>query len=187
MRNFLTTRVKSPKISTAFQFSMSFVILALIGSLLLWMPFFQRDPGAHSYFDHFLTSVSLVSVSGMGALPVGPTYNIFGQIICLILIQVGGLGVVTFINFGLYTMNQRISLKNQYMLQEVFSRDTNENFSSFLLSIYQFSIVSELIGSAILMIDFIPRYGFFEGIFNSFFLAVSAFNNSGFNNLGPEV
>ncbi|MBG9985208.1 TrkH family potassium uptake protein [Aerococcaceae bacterium DSM 111022] len=185
MRNFLTTRVKSPKISTAFQFSMSFVILALIGSLLLWMPFFQRDPGAHSYFDHFLTSVSLVSVSGMGALPVGPTYNIFGQIICLILIQVGGLGVVTFINFGLYTMNQRISLKNQYMLQEVFSRDTNENFSSFLLSIYQFSIVSELIGSAILMIDFIPRYGFFEGIFNSFFLAVSAFNNSGFNNLGP--
>lgn len=184
MRHFLKPQFRVPKLSTAFQFSMSFVLLALFGSLVLWLPIFHLDPGEHSYFEHFLTSVSLVSVSGMGALPIGTTYNFAGQIFCLLLIQVGGLGVVTFINFGLYSMNQRISLKNQYMLQEVFSRETNENFSSFLISIYQFSLIAELIGSTILMIDFIPRYGWTHGIFNSLFLAVSAFNNSGFHNLG---
>ncbi len=184
MRHLLKPPFQLPKLSTAFQFSMSFVVLALVGSLLLWLPIFQQIPGQHSFFEHFLTSVSLVSVSGMGVLPIGVTYNFAGQLLCLLLIQLGGLGVVTFINFGLYSLNQRISLKNQYMIQEVFSRDTNEDFSSFLSSIYQFSLMAELIGSLILMLDFIPRFGFWQGIFNAFFLSVSAFNNSGIHNFG---
>lgn len=176
--------MKFPTLSNGLQFSLSFILLALVGSVVLSIPLLHQSGVQATYFDHFLTSVSLVSVSGMAALPVGTTYNFWGQVICLILIQIGGLGVVTLINFGLYTMHRRISLRDQYMIQEVFSRDTNEDFTSFLGSIYSFTLAAELIGSLFLMIDFVPRYGWARGMFNAFFIAVSSFSNSGFDNLG---
>lgn len=172
------------QLKTSLWLSFSLVIFAFLGSLLLAIPIFTRPGVDASYFDHLITSISLVSVSGLAALPIGPTYNMAGQLICLFLIQVGGLGVITILNFGLFTMRRRISLKDQIMIQEAMGRNTNRNFLSFLSSIYRFTLTIELIGAAIIMTDFVPRYGWLHGTFNAFFLSVSAFSNSGFHNLG---
>lgn len=170
--------------STSFRLVLSFIIFAFAGSFVLAMPMMTYPGIEASYFDHLLTAVSLVCVSGMAALPIGETYNIWGQMVALVMIQVGGLGVITIINTGLYYLHRRIPLKDQYILQAALNRNTNTNFIGFLFSIYRFTIYFELIAAAVIMIDFWPRYGFFKGAFNSIFLSVSAFTNSGFDNVG---
>lgn len=172
------------RLSTSFRLSMSLVTVGLFASLALSLSFFHQPGLEATYFDHLLTAISLVSVTGMAALPIGESYNFLGQLVCLALIQVGGLGVITIINLTLYYLNRRISLQDQLLMQNALNRDSNANFFDFLLSIYRFTLLAELVGAGILMIDFVPRYGWGAGAFNAFFLSVSAFNNSGFHNLG---
>lgn len=170
--------------STSFQLVLSFILFAFAGSFILALPMMQHEGVDASYFDHLLTAVSLVCVSGMASLPIGETYNIWGQIVALFMIQIGGLGVITIINTGLYYLHRKIPLKDQYILQAALNRDTNANFLSFLFSIYRFTLYFELAAAAVIMIDFWPRYGFFKGAFNAFFLSVAAFTNSGLDNVG---
>lgn len=173
--------------STPFIITVSFVLVAFIGSLLLSAPFATRPLVTASYFDHFITAISLVCVSGIAALPIGETYNLFGQVIALILIQMGGLGVITIINTGLFYLNQELSLKNQYLIQASLNRNTNSNLYDFLFSIYSLTFVAEAIGTVIIMTRFVPQYGWLKGTFNSLFLSVSAFTNSGFDNIGSAT
>ncbi|MGO1249142.1 MAG: potassium transporter TrkG, partial [Streptococcus thermophilus] len=171
------------KISTSLQLTLSFVLVAFIGSLILSLPIFHQPSTDVGYFDHLLTAISLVCVSGMAALPIAETYNLAGQVIALLLIQVGGLGVITILNVGIFYLNRRLSLQDQYLLQQSLSRDTNSNLMDFLLSIYKFTISAEIIGALIIMYDFVPRFGFARGAFNALFLSISSFSNSGFHNL----
>lgn len=177
-------RLKPENWSTSFRLVLSFILFAFAGSFVLALPIMHHPGVDASYFDHLLTAVSLVCVSGMASLPIGETYNIWGQMVALLMIQVGGLGVITIINTGLYYLHRRIPLKDQYILQAALNRDTNANFLGFLFSIYRFTIYFELIAAAVILIDFWPRYGFLKGAFNAIFLSVSAFTNSGFDNVG---
>lgn len=169
---------------TATVLTVSFLVVAAIGGMLLSLPFFHQPAIDASFFDHFITAVSLVCVSGIAALPIGETYNIFGQAIALLIIQIGGLGVITIINTGLFYLNQQLSLKNQYLIQASLNRDTNTNLFDFLFSIYRLTLTVELLGTLIIMTNFVPEFGWLQGSFNSLFLAVSAFNNSGVDNIG---
>ncbi|MGX7091759.1 TrkH family potassium uptake protein [Hutsoniella sourekii] len=166
---------------TALKITGSFVLLALIGSFLLNLPILQV-PNDATYFDHLITATSLVCVSGLATVSIYETYNIYGQILALILIQIGGLGIITLLNVGLYYLRKRITLTEQHMLLESFNRDTSEDFTGFLLTIYRFTLSMELLGALILMLDFIPRWGWKQGSFNAIFTAVSAFSNAGFQN-----
>lgn len=177
-------KIKPQNWSTSFRLVISFILFGFAGSLVLSLPMMTNPEVDVSYFDHLLTAISLVCVSGMAALPIGETYTIWGQIVALIMIQVGGLGVITIVNTGLYYLHRRIPLKDQYMLQAALNRDTNADFIGFLFSIYRFTLTFELAAAAVIMIDFWPRYGFFQGGFNAMFLSVAAFTNSGLDNVG---
>lgn len=172
--------------STAFRLTISFVLVAAAGSFVLALPVMHKPYLDATYFDHLLTAVSLICVSGMAALPIGESYNMLGQVVALIMIQVGGLGVITIVNMGLYYLQRRIPLKDQYILQAALNRDTNADFLNFLISIYRFTFIVELLAASVIMIDFVPRYGWFNGTFNAIFLSISAFTNSGFDNVGTN-
>lgn len=94
-----------------------------------------------------------------------------GQVVALIMIQVGGLCVITIVNMGLYYLQRRIPLKDQYILQAALNRDTNTDFLNFLISFYRFTFIVELLAASVIMIDFVPRYGWFNGTFNAIFLS----------------
>lgn len=81
------------------------MLVAFIGSLILSLPFFHQPSTDVGYFDHLLTAISLVCVSGMAALPIAETYNLAGQVVALLLIQVGGMGVITILNVGIFYLN----------------------------------------------------------------------------------
>lgn len=169
---------------TATVLTVSFLVVAAIGGMLLSLPLFHQPAIDASFFDHFITAVSLVCVSGIAALPIGETYNIFGQAIALLIIQIGGLGVITIINTGIFYLNQQLSLKNQYLIQASLNRDTNTQLFDFLFSIYRLTLTVELLGTLIIMTNFVPEFGWLQGTFNALFLAVSAFTNAGVDNIG---
>ncbi|MCW6662350.1 TrkH family potassium uptake protein [Aerococcaceae bacterium NML190073] len=172
--------------SASRKLSTSFLIVILIGSLLLSLPIAHQPGVRTTYLDHLFTSVSMVCVTGLSVITVSDTYNLFGQLIGICLMQIGGLGLITLISISFFSLKRRISLSNHYTLQEALNQNSTSNLRAFLFAAYRITILTELVAACVLMTDFIPRYGWFDGIFNAFFIAVSAFCNAGFDNLGAS-
>ena len=164
----------------------SFAIVILIGSFLLNLPISQLSTSQATYFDHLFTTISMVCVTGLFTQPVAPTYNTFGQIICMFLMQIGGLGLMSMIAFFLYDFGKKLSLTDRLALQDSLNRDDTKNFKEYLRTIFKYTFMIEGIAAVLLMIRFIPLLGMEKGIFTSVFLAISAFCNAGFDNLGSS-
>lgn len=108
------------RMSPARRIFLSFALVILVGSLLLSLPFVQAETSHASYFDHLFTTVSMVCVTGLFTLPVASTYNVWGQLICMLLIQIGGLGLMTFIGVFYIQSKQKLSLRSRETLSREF-------------------------------------------------------------------
>lgn len=162
----------------------SFLLVILIGSLLLSLPISQTSTSTAHYWDHLFTTVSMVCVTGLFTKAVAETYSVFGQIICMLLIQVGGLSLIGFIGLFALRGGRRINFMSMATLQEALNRTDTKHFRSFIKSAFAFTLAVEALGALLLSFHFIPEFGFARGIFTSIFLAVSAFCNAGFDNFG---
>lgn len=135
-----------------------------------------------TYFDHLFMAVSLVCVSGLTLHPIAEVYNVLGQSVCLLLIQIGGLGLFTLLALSIFYLKNKLSLKDQQVLKVSFSHETHQNLKDLLKSVYRFTFLVEIIAASIMSIYFVKRFGLGKGIFNAMFIAVSAFCNAGFVN-----
>ncbi|MGQ7462060.1 TrkH family potassium uptake protein [Streptococcus suis] len=162
----------------------SFLLVILIGSLLLSLPISQVSTSTAHYWDHLFTTVSMVCVTGLFTKSVAETYSVFGQIICMLLIQVGGLSLIGFIGLFALRGGRRINFMSMATLQEALNRTDTKHFRSFIKSAFAFTLAVEALGALLLSFHFIPEFGFARGLFTSIFLAVSAFCNAGFDNFG---
>ena len=161
----------------------SFAIVILVGSFLLNLPISQLATSKASYFDHLFTTVSMVCVTGLSTQPVAETYNTFGQVICMILMQIGGLGLMSIIAFFLYDSGKKMSLVNKLALQDSLNRDDGQDFKSYLRTIFKYTFFIEFVAAVILSFRFVPELGTAKGIFTAFFFAISGFDNLGSNSL----
>ena len=164
----------------------SFAIVILVGSLLLNLPISQLDTSQATYFDHLFTTVSMVCVTGLFTQPVATTYNTFGQMICMLLMQIGGLGLMSMIAFFFFDSGKKLSLTDRLALQDSLNRDDTKDFKDYLRTIFKYTFIIEGIAAILFMIRFIPILGVGKGIFTSIFFAISAFCNAGFDNLGDN-
>ena len=164
----------------------SFAIVILVGSFLLNLPISQLATSKASYFDHLFTTVSMVCVTGLSTQPVAETYNTFGQVICMILMQIGGLGLMSIIAFFLYDAGKKMSLVDKLALQDSLNREDGQDFKKYLKTIFKYTFFIEFIAAVILSFRFVPELGTAKGIFTAFFFAISAFCNAGFDNLGSN-
>ena len=164
----------------------SFAIVILVGSLLLNLPISQLDTSQATYFDHLFTTVSMVCVTGLFTQPVATTYNTFGQMICMLLMQIGGLGLMSMIAFFFFDSGKKLSLTDRLALQDSLNRDDTKDFKDYLRTIFKYTFIIEGIAAILFMIRFIPMLGVGKGIFTSIFFAISAFCNAGFDNLGDN-
>ena len=164
----------------------SFAIVILVGSLLLDLPISQLETSQATYFDHLFTTVSMVCVTGLFTQPVASTYNTFGQIICMFLMQIGGLGLMSMIAFFFFDSGKKLSLTDRLALQDSLNRDDTKDFKDYLRTIFKYTFMIEGIAAILFMIRFIPMLGVGKGIFTSIFFAISAFCNAGFDNLGDN-
>ena len=172
------------QMSPARRIFLSFALVILLGSLLLSLSFVQAETSRATYFDHLFTTVSMVCVTGLFTQPVVSTYNIWGQLICMFLIQIGGLGLMTFIGVFYIQSKQKLSLRNRETIQESFNYGETRSLKKFIQSIFLTTFLVEAVGALLLSFRFVPEFGWGRGIFTSIFVAISAFCNAGFDNFG---
>ncbi|MCI6001092.1 MAG: TrkH family potassium uptake protein [Finegoldia magna] len=163
---------------------LSFLFLIVVGSLLLSLPISQNATKV-PYIDCLFTATSSVCVTGLVTVATYSTWSFFGKLIIIILIQMGGLGFMTFATLIALVMGRRITLKDRLIIKE----QTNSIDMKGMVKLIRYILIStftiETIGAFLLMTKFIPMYGF-KGIFYSFFHSISAFCNAGFDILGPN-
>ncbi len=172
------------KLSPSQRIVMSFFMVILTGSLLLHLPISQLSTSSATYWDNLFTAVSMVCVTGLFTVPISETYTTFGQLVCMALIQIGGLSLIGFI--GLFSLRggRKLSFVNMATLQEALTRSDTKHFRSFIKSSFGFTLAVEALGALLLSFQFVPEFGWQKGLFSAFFIAVSAFCNAGFDNLG---
>ncbi|MEO7031461.1 MAG: TrkH family potassium uptake protein [Herbaspirillum sp.] len=157
---------------------LSFVSLALIGMLLLKVPVASQTPT--SWLQALFTAVSAATITGLTVVDVGTQYTLFGQIVLLLLIQLGGIGLLTFGIFILHLSNGRLRLRDRAVLRDAFNQSGGGDIRELLRTMIGFVVLLELLGSILLALVWVPQMGWGRGLFFSVFHAVSAFNNAGF-------
>lgn len=163
---------------------MSFAVVIFVGSLLLSLPISQVATSDATYFDHLFIAVSAVSVTGLWVESIFDTYNTFGQIIMMMLIQIGGLGLMTFIALIYFRIGQNVRIRDQVAVSGALNNSSLNDISNWLGKIFRYTFIIEGIGALLFATYFIPTYGLGRGTFLSIFMAVSAFCNAGFDPLG---
>ena len=162
----------------------SFLFLILVGSILLSMPISQLEDVKTTYMDHLFHSVSMVCVTGLSRVPISSIYSTFGLSVSLLLIQCGGLGLMTLVASAASTLGRKMRLRERLAVQEGINQSDAKDLKTYLSNIVKYTFFIEAMGFLSLCIYFIPALGFKKGSFTSLFLTISAFNNAGFDNLG---
>ena len=170
-------------LSTTHIILISFFIVIILGSLILKLPISIKSGANVSFIDAIFTATTSTCVTGLVTLPTYSTWSIFGQIIILILIQVGGLGVVAFMAAFMIIINKKMKLKDYQLIQDAFNLNTLSGLKKFIKYVYIGTFIIEAIGAILYMFVFIPDYGV-KGIWISIFNSVSAFCNAGMDIIG---
>ncbi len=160
-----------------------FAAMIAVGAVLLMLPFASKSGFWTPFVDSLFTSASAVCVTGLTVVDIFDHFSLFGQIVILFLIQLGGLGFMTTATVLLMAARRRIGLRQRILISE--SAGTSMGFGIYLnRNIVFFSLAVEAIGAAIFFSRFSASYGWLEGVWKSIFQSVSAFNNCGLDLFG---
>lgn len=164
--------------------ALGFALTILIGGILLSLPISSRSGEATPFIDALFTSTSAVCVTGLVTVDTGTHYSVFGQIVIMLLIQMGGLGFMTFATLIALLLGKRISLKERLIMQEAYNTFNIQGVVKLALYVMGITFSIELIGAVALATQFIPKYGLLKGLYFGIFHSVSAFCNAGFDLIG---
>ena len=165
---------------------LSFLGAILFGTLLLWLPV-STAPGQHTGpLTALFTATTSVCVTGLVVVDTATHWSLFGKLVILLLIQLGGLGVITVFSMIMLLIGRKFSLSDRTLLSETFNLSTRHGLLRFLQRVVSGTFLIEGIGAALYTIRFIPRYGALRGIWYAVFHAVSAFCNAGLDVLGAN-
>ncbi|HPF53407.1 MAG TPA: potassium transporter TrkG [Clostridia bacterium] len=162
---------------------LSFLIIILVGAGLLCLPCAVTGERL-SFFDALFTATSATCVTGLVVVDTGTFFTLFGQIVILVMIQIGGLGLMTMAATLFYLARRKVSLFERMTLSEGFGADHMNDLRGIAASAVAVTAISEFLGTAFLAIRFIPKYGFSKGLWFSAFHSISAFCNAGFDLFG---
>ena len=157
---------------------LSFLLVILIGSVFLALPISSANGTAVPYIDALFTATTSTCVTGLVTLPTFSTWSLFGQIVILILIQVGGLGVITVMTGWMLLLHRKLGIGDRLLIQDAFNLNTMSGLVKFVRNVLFGTLIVEGIGAAVYMLVFIPEFGA-KGIWISVFNSVSAFCNAG--------
>lgn len=161
-----------------------FLLLILLGALLLSMPISSAKGTRTSFIDAFFTSTSAVCVTGLVTLDTGTYWSYFGKTIIIMLIQIGGLGFMSFTTLLSLLLGKKITLRERLVMRESMVSFNLQGIVRLAKYILIFTFTAELIGAVLLATQFVPELGFLKGIYYSLWHSISAFCNAGFDILG---
>jgi trk system potassium uptake protein TrkH len=155
-----------------------FFTFVVIGGCLLKLP--MATVHSISWIDAFFISTSAATVTGLAPIDPGTSFTVFGETVIMLLIQVGGLGVMSFAVFFVILLGRKISIRQRQLMQEALNQPSFGGVIRLVIWLLVFSVTIECVAALLLSIRMVPEFGWGKGLFYSIFHAVSAFNNAGF-------
>lgn len=185
--NSVNKKIAEPKknLSTTRQILLGFMATIVVGTVLLSLPIAVVS-GEPDVLTALFTATTSVCVTGLVVVNTFSHWTIFGKIVILLLIQLGGLGIVAFTSAVMLMLNRKVTLSNRMVIQDAFSLNNLQGMVRFVKKVILGTIVVELAGALCYLIAFLPKYGAAKGIWFAVFNSISAFCNAGIDILGPD-
>ena len=177
---------KKRYLTTTQMIIISFFVTVFIGGVLLSLPFASASGRATPFIDALFTATTSVCVTGLVVVTTATHWSLLGKIIILILIQIGGLGVITITTTLMVAVGKKISLSSRILLGDAFNLETLKGLVRFLRRVFRGTFIVEGIGALCYVPVFVPEYGMIRGIWYSVFHAISAFCNAGIDIVGDS-
>ncbi|MUT67157.1 TrkH family potassium uptake protein [Paenibacillus sp. NEAU-GSW1] len=178
-KNKFWSKITPPQILTA-----GFIILISIGALLLTLPVSSADSSRMPFIDALFTATSAVCVTGLVVVDTGTHYTMFGQIVILTLMQIGGLGFMTMATMLALAFRKRISLRERLLLQESMNQASLEGIVRFIRRVLVYAFIIEIIGALLLAVRWSLVMPLDRAVYLGIFHSVSMFTNAGFDIMG---
>lgn len=164
--------------------AISFLAIIFIGTCLMMTPFATRTGETTDLVDAIFTSTSATCVTGLVTYDTYTHWSIFGQLVILTMIQIGGLGFITFGIYAMVLLRKKIGLKNRELIHDSLNLMKVGGSVKLVKHVVKGTLIIEGTGAALLSTRFIPEFGFLKGIYFSIFHSISAFCNAGFDLMG---
>ena len=164
--------------------ALGFLGVILTGAILLWLPVCNTRPIA--FIDALFTATTAVCVTGLVTVTPATQFTILGQIILLLLIQIGGLGIVACVTAFFLILKRRITVRERIVIQESYNMEAPGGMVSMVIRVLKGTFVVEGIGALLYAFQFVPEFGPIKGIWYAVFHSVSAFCNAGIDILGND-
>ncbi|WP_199242504.1 TrkH family potassium uptake protein [Desulfosporosinus fructosivorans] len=161
-----------------------FAAVILLGALLLALPQATQDGLGLPFLNAVFTATSAVCVTGLVVVDTATTFTYFGQWVILLMIQVGGLGFMTFATLFAMILGKKITFKERLLLQEALNQVSVEGIVRLTKSVLQISFAIETMGALILTLRWYSDFGWSKALYYGIFHSISAFNNAGFDLFG---
>lgn len=161
-----------------------FALVILLGAMLLTLPIASASGQSGGFINALFTSTSAVCVTGLVVVDTGTYWSVFGKVVIIFLIQIGGLGFMSLTTMFFVLAGKRITIKDRLLIQSSVNMDSISGIVKFTKYIFFSAVAIEVVGALLLALVFIPEYGFVRGTAYSFFHSISAFCNAGFDLFG---
>ena len=175
---------KSTKLKGVQILALGFLAVILIGGIILTLPISSASGESTNFLDALFTSTSAVCVTGLITLDTGTHWSMFGQTIIMFLIEIGGLGFMSFTTLIAIILGKKITLRDRLILQDAMNTFNIQGLVKMVQYVLTFTITVQLSGALLFSTQFIPEYGIGKGLFYSLFHSISAFCNAGFDLFG---
>lgn len=174
------------KLNTAQIITLGFAGVIFIGGIILWLPFCTAPGEYTSFTDAMFTATTCVCVTGLVTVVTAAHWTIIGKVVILILIQIGGIGLISLASIIFIGLHRKISLRERRMIQESYNLDKMAGLVKLVRRVIISVFGAEAIGAVCYAFCFVPEFGLAEGLAQSVFTAVSAFCNAGIDILGEN-
>ena len=178
--------MKKKELSTTQIILLGFLLAIIIGTILLSMPFVTTSGKPTPMIDALFTATTAVCVTGLVTVDTYAHWNFFGQLIILIMAQIGGLGVVSITTGAMLLIGQKVSLKDRLLIGNAYNLDTLSGLVKFFKKIVLGTFIVEGLGAIGYAFVFVPQFGWKKGLWASVFNGVSAFCNAGMDVIAPD-
>jgi trk system potassium uptake protein TrkH len=157
-----------------------FLAIIFFGAIILTLPISHESGTSLSFMDALFTAVSATTITGLTTVNVAQTFSVFGQIVLLIMIEVGALGFMTFAVLLFALTGRRLNLKERLLAQQSLNLRNLSDVKTVLRYVFGLAFIIQLIGTVLLLPDYIMRFGLASGTYYSITQTISAFGNAGF-------
>lgn len=174
---------KGIKFNTTQLILLSFLVVILVGSILLSLPISTQTGESVPYIDALFTATTATCVTGLVTVPTYSTWSVFGQVVILILIQIGGLGVITVLSGITIALHRKMKLGDSRLISDAFNLNSLEGLGAFIKKVILGTFIVEGVGALLYMPVFVRDFGA-RGVWIAIFNSISAFCNAGIDIIG---